>query len=148
MSSAFLGVVLGEESPQYAELLEDFWSFRWISWGDLPCQHPKRCGQKPFVDHFPAKKHVFFPPTCCFFPCCTCCASWRSEFCVYLLGMLRSIMVVTLLLIGNKSAELSVHPINPSFGHRTSPTSPLFCRLNATASTIKRRWSVASDVVH
>ena len=87
-------------------------------------------------------------PTCCFFPCCTCCASWRSEFCVYLLGMLRSIMVVTLLLIGNKSAELSVHPINPSFGHRTSPTSPLFCRLNATASTIKRRWSVASDVVH
>ena len=26
--------------------------------------------------------------------------------------------------------------INPSFGHRTSPTSPLFCRLNATASTV------------
>ena len=59
---------MGEESPQYAELLEDFWSFRWISWGDLPCQHPKRCGQKPFVDHFPAKKHVFFSPHVVFLP--------------------------------------------------------------------------------
>ena len=108
-------VVLGEESPQYAELLEDMVRVWWISWGDLPCKHPKRCGEKPFLDHFPAKNHVFFPHM--LFPTCQVRVVRFYVSCLLLSSPLLLLLVVLLVLL------VQLRPAIHSVLCRTSTTT-------------------------